>query len=74
MASSRRSILPAPERLLERGWFVPGDETSKFEEEFTSFTGARFGIGANSGSDALYLSAEALDISTEDEVVTVSHI
>ncbi len=55
------------------GVFVLGENVEQFEKEFSSYVGARFGIGVNSGSDALFLAVKALGISKNDEVITVSH-
>jgi dTDP-4-amino-4,6-dideoxygalactose transaminase len=66
-------ISQAMQRVIRSGWFILGEETEKFEEEFSKYVGARFGIGMNSGSDALYLAIRALGISKRDEVITVSH-
>ena len=60
-------------RVLETGWFVLGEEGVRFEEYFSKYIGAQYGIGVNSGSDALYLAVKALGISHGDEVITVSH-
>jgi dTDP-4-amino-4,6-dideoxygalactose transaminase len=66
-------ILVAIRRVLECGWFILGKENENFEREFSKYIGAKFGIGVNSGSDALYLAVKALGISEGDEVITVSH-
>ena len=66
-------VSQAIQHVLRSGWFILGEETEKFEEEFSKYVGARFGIGVNSGSDALYLAVKALGISNGDEVLTVSH-
>lgn len=66
-------VSQAIQRVLRSGWFILGEEVEKFEEEFSKYVGARFGIGVNSGSDALYLAVKALGISNGDEVITVSH-
>jgi len=50
-----------------------GEEVEKFEEEFSKYIGVKYGIGVNSGSDALFLALKALGISEGDEVITVSH-
>ena len=63
----------AIQRVLESGWFILGNELRQFEKEFSSYIGAKYGIGVNSGSDALYLAVKALGIGRGDEVVTVSH-
>ena len=68
-----KRTIQAIQRVLESGWFVLGKENENFEEEFSKYVGARFGIGVNSGSDALYLAVKALGISEGDEVITVSH-
>jgi dTDP-4-amino-4,6-dideoxygalactose transaminase len=66
-------VSQAIQKVLRSGWYVLGEETEKFEEEFSEYIGAKFGVGLNSGSDALYLAVKALGISNGDEVITVSH-
>jgi dTDP-4-amino-4,6-dideoxygalactose transaminase len=68
-----QEILQVIQRVLKSGWFILGEETEKFEDEFSKYIGAKFGIGVNSGSDALYLAVKSLGISIGDEVITVSH-
>lgn len=68
-----QEMLQVIQRVLKSGWFILGEETEKFEEEFSKYIGAKFGIGVNSGSDALYLAVKSLGISIGDEVITVSH-
>ncbi|AEA46579.1 DegT/DnrJ/EryC1/StrS family aminotransferase [Archaeoglobus veneficus] len=69
----KEEIDQAIQRVLERGWFILGEELEAFEKEFSSYIGAKYGIGVNSGSDALYLGVKALGIGKGDEVITVSH-
>jgi dTDP-4-amino-4,6-dideoxygalactose transaminase len=57
-------------RVLDSGWYVLGEEGRAFEEEFASFTGARFGVGVASGTDAIELALRALGVGPGDEVVT----
>jgi dTDP-4-amino-4,6-dideoxygalactose transaminase len=59
--------------VQKSGRFILDENVEKFEKEFSSYVGARYGIGVNSGSDALYLAVKALGISKNDEVITVSH-
>ena len=68
-----QEMLQVIQRVLKSGWFILGEETEKFEDEFSKYIGAKFGIGVNSGSDALYLAVKSLGISAGDEVITVSH-
>jgi len=57
---------------LESGWYIFGEETENFEDEFSDYIGSKYGIGVNSGSDALFLAVKALGIGEGDEVITVS--
>ena len=66
-------ISQAIQRVLKSGWFVLGKEGESFEEEFSEYVGAQYGVGLNSGSDALYLAVKALGIGHGDEVITVSN-
>jgi len=66
-------IQEAINNVLERQWFVLGEELENFEKEFSRYIGTRFGIGVNSGSDALYLAIKANDLGKGDEIITVSH-
>lgn len=59
--------------VLESGWYILGDKTKEFEDKFSKYHNTKYGIGVNSGSDALLLSLKALGIGEGDEVITVSH-
>ena len=72
-AEIRPEISQAIQRVLKNGWFILGEEVERFEEEFSKYVGAKYGIGVNSGSDALFLALKALGIGEGDEVITVSH-
>jgi dTDP-4-amino-4,6-dideoxygalactose transaminase len=69
----QQEIPEAIERVFESGRFVLGDQGAAFETEFSSYVGAKYGIGVNSGSDALFLALKALGIDEHSEVITVSH-
>lgn len=58
-------------RVLASGQFVLGDDVAAFEEEFAAFSGARHGIGVNSGTSALHLALLAAGVGPGDEVITV---
>jgi dTDP-4-amino-4,6-dideoxygalactose transaminase len=63
-------LLPAVERVLAESRFILGPNVAAFEQEMAALTGTQFGIGVNSGSDALTLALRALDIGPGDEVIT----
>jgi len=66
-------ILSVQRRVLEKGQFILGEEVSTFEEEFSRYCGVRFGVGVDSGTNALYLALKAAGIGEGDEVITVAH-
>lgn len=57
--------------VLNSKRYVLGEQVSAFEAEFSSYLGAGYGVGCNSGTDALILSLKALGIGSGDEVITV---
>lgn len=66
-------ILSATKRVFEKGRFILGEEVSAFEEEFARYCGVRYGVGMNSGTDALYLALKAAGVGEGDEVITVAN-
>jgi dTDP-4-amino-4,6-dideoxygalactose transaminase len=69
----KEEIDAAIARVMESGRYILGQEVATFEEEFAAYIGVRFGIGVNSGTDALHLALRACGIGSGDEVITVSH-
>jgi dTDP-4-amino-4,6-dideoxygalactose transaminase len=71
------SIRPAMEarlaRVFERGRFILGEAVEELEDAFSRYCGARHGVAVASGTDALWLTLEALGIGPGDEVITVSN-
>jgi dTDP-4-amino-4,6-dideoxygalactose transaminase len=53
--------------------FVGGKYLSAFEENFSTFTGAKFCIGVGNGTDALFIALKALGIGPGDEVITAAN-
>ncbi len=60
-------------RALRSGWYVLGGELERFERDFAGYIGMQYGIGVNSGQDALILAVRALGIGSGDEVITQSN-
>lgn len=69
----RRALHEALDRVLDRGWFILGDEVAAFEREFAAFCQAGEAVGVGSGLDALVLALRACDIGPGDEVLVPSH-
>lgn len=69
----KEEIDTAIQRVLCKGWYILGEETTSFESEFAEYIGVTHGIGVGSGTEALHIAMAACDIGPGDEVVTVSH-
>src|SRR4030095_14390637 len=69
-AALKGELLQAVEKTLASGHYVLGPNVSSFEQEIAHFTETRFGIGVNSGSDALTIALRALDMGPGDDVIT----
>jgi dTDP-4-amino-4,6-dideoxygalactose transaminase len=54
---------------LESGWVVQGPFVRKFEEKFSTFTGAPFSIATTSCTTALHVAVAALGVRPGDEVI-----
>lgn len=70
--SIQQEILGAVSATLASTQFVLGQEVAAFEEEFSAYSGGRFGVGVNSGTSALHLALLAAGVKPGDEVITVS--
>jgi dTDP-4-amino-4,6-dideoxygalactose transaminase len=68
--SIKEGIDGAVMAVLNHCKFINGPEVKKLEEEIASFCGTRYGIGVNSGTDALLVALRACGVGPGDEVVT----
>jgi dTDP-4-amino-4,6-dideoxygalactose transaminase len=59
----------AIQSVLERGDFVLGQALSEFEVAFAAVSGAEYGVGVASGTDAIALGLQACNIGAGDEVI-----
>jgi len=69
----REKILELVDRVLSSGRLILGPHVMEFERNFSSYCGVAYGVGVNSGTDALFLALKALGVGPGDEVVTVSN-
>ncbi|WP_182524737.1 DegT/DnrJ/EryC1/StrS family aminotransferase [Nocardioides dongkuii] len=63
----------ATNRVVDRGWYILGEEVERFESEFAAYVGARHCIAVGNGLDALNLSFRGLGIGPGDEVIVPSN-
>jgi dTDP-4-amino-4,6-dideoxygalactose transaminase len=69
-ARIRRDIVPVLEEVVESQHFILGPKVEEFERNAAAYSGAAFGVGVSSGTDALLVSLMALGIEAGDEVIT----
>ena len=60
-------------KVFEKGDYILGEQAHQFEEAFSKYCEAPWGVGVNSGTDALHLALMALDIKEGDEVIVPTH-
>jgi dTDP-4-amino-4,6-dideoxygalactose transaminase len=63
----------AVRRVLDSQQFILGPDVAALEMEIARYTGARHAVACASGSDALLLALMALDIGSDDEVITTPY-
>ncbi len=63
----------AIQRVMNRSWFILGEELEAFEAEFASYCGAKYCVGVASGTEALFLALCACGVGSGHEVITVAH-
>jgi aminotransferase EvaB len=67
----KHDISSAVAGVFESGRLILGENVSTFETDFAAYCDCRYGIGVNSGTDALMLALKALGVGPGDEVITV---
>jgi len=63
-------ILECIKRVLKKGNLILTPEVANFEKSICKFTGSKYCLGVNSGTDALMMSLWGAGISRGDEVIT----
>lgn len=66
----RKAIIKIVEKVLSKGNLILTKEVQNFEKSICKFTGAKFCLGLNSGTDALMMSLWSSGIKKGDEVIT----
>ena len=57
--------------VIDSSAFILGGKVTEFEDNYSTFTGAKHTIGMASGTGALHVALAALDVGIGDEVITV---
>ncbi len=59
--------------ITARQWFIQGEYDSRFEQEYASYCGTRYCIGAGNGLDAIRLILLGIGVGEGDEVIVPAH-
>ena len=73
LAPIKPAIVKSIEDTLSSGKIILGNQVQSFENQFSKYIGQKFGIGVNSGTDAIKIALRSLGIGPGDEVITVSN-
>ncbi len=60
-------------RVVTSTSFIGGKDLTAFEQAFAAYQGTKYAVGVASGTAALFLALQALDIGAGDEVITTTH-
>lgn len=63
----------ATQKVLQKGWYLLGEELAAFEAEFANYIGVKHCIGVGNGLDALHMILRAMNIGPGDEVIVPSN-
>ncbi len=69
----KEEIDEAIARVVNRSWFILGEELTAFENEFASYLAVKHAIGVANGTDAIQLALLACGVGPGDEVITTPH-
>ncbi|MDO4550595.1 MAG: DegT/DnrJ/EryC1/StrS family aminotransferase [Planctomycetia bacterium] len=65
----RPAIDEAIRRVLDRGWYLLGEEITGFEKAFAEYCGTQYCVGVANGLDALTLIIRAYGLGAGDEIL-----
>lgn len=65
----REEIDSRIKNILDKGWYLQGDENENFTKNFANFCGTKFALGVANGLDALNLIIKAYGFGNGDEII-----
>lgn len=71
--NSSFDLEPAVRRVLQRHWYVLGEEVRRFEQSFAAYCGVPHCVTLANGTDALELALRALGVGPGDAVVLAAN-
>ena len=64
-------VLAAMKEVLPTGKYTLGPYLEKFEKEFAAYSDSKYAVGISSGTKALHIALEAMELGPGDEAITV---
>ena len=55
--------------VLDKGWYIQGEENEKFSKHFAEYCGTKYALGVANGLDALWLIIKAYGFGIGDEII-----
>ena len=71
--SIKAELLPVVDAVMEKSYFILGENVADFEREFAGYCGTQYAVGVANGTDAIHLACRVLGIGPGDEVLTSPH-
>lgn len=65
----RKEIDSRIKNILDKGWYLQGEENENFTKNFANFCGTKFALGVANGLDALNLIIKAYGFGNGDEII-----
>lgn len=66
----REEVRNSIDEVCDSQYFILGPKVEEFENRVAAYSGAGYGVGVSSGTDALLISLMAVDLKPGDEVIT----
>lgn len=70
----KKEVDKATSRVLQKGWFILGEEVRQFEKGLASYVGTKYAVGVASGTDALTLAVKTLELGGKDGVIVPANV
>jgi dTDP-4-amino-4,6-dideoxygalactose transaminase len=71
-SNERKKLLKVFNRVMDHGQFIMHREVHDFEEVFSKYCRRRYCAGVDSGTSALFIALQGMNIGPGDEVITTS--
>lgn len=69
----KKDFLNAVEKIIDRNWYILGNEVKTFEIDYARFNTTSYCLGVGNGLDAIIISLKAAGIGKNDEVIIPSN-